>query len=51
MTKFLPIHPGGVDKIAQFCGATDFEPAFTEQHGTSKADKLKNSAGKLQGEI
>ena len=51
VTKFLPIHPGGSERIAQFCGTMDFESAFTGQHGTSKVKKLESGAGKLQGEI
>ena len=53
VTAFLPIHPGGVDKILQFCGnsSTDFENAFHGQHGTSKVDNLQNRAGKLQGNL
>lgn len=52
VTRFLPIHPGGVKKIAQFCGkAVGFEDAFHGQHGTSKVEKLKTQVGKFQGEL
>lgn len=40
ITSFLPRHPGGVQKIAQFCGTTGFEQAFTQKHGTSKVSAL-----------
>ena len=36
ITAFLPRHPGGVNAIAQYCGTTGFEQAFTTKHGTSK---------------
>lgn len=52
VTTFLPVHPGGVDKIAEFCGkASGFDAAFKAQHGTSKVEDLETKAGKLQGEL
>ncbi len=38
ISDWLPSHPGGINKILLYCGsATEFEQAFTRQHGTSKA--------------
>jgi len=52
VTKFLPFHPGGVARIAQFCGKVNgFTETFHGQHGTSKVDKLKNQVGDYQGNI
>ncbi len=41
VTKFLPLHPGGVEKIAQFCGTTNFEETFNEKHGNTTDEKIK----------
>jgi len=39
ITLFLPKHPGSADAITPFCGtSTEFENAFTDQHGTSKVN-------------
>ena len=41
MTSYLDRHPGGTNAIARYCGsASEFEQAFTRQHGTSKAGLL-----------
>jgi len=41
VTKFLPLHPGGTDAIAKYCGsASEFEQGFTKKHGTSKVSVL-----------
>ena len=40
ITSYLPRHPGGEQKIAQFCGTTQFEEAFLKKHGTSKVTTL-----------
>ncbi len=41
MTSYLGRHPGGTNAIARYCGsASEFEQAFTRQHGTSKAGLL-----------
>ena len=41
MTSYLDRHPGGINAIARYCGsASEFEQAFTRQHGTSKAGLL-----------
>ena len=40
ITSYLPRHPGGINKIAQFCGKPGFEQAFVDQHGTSKVSAL-----------
>ncbi len=43
ITSYVPRHPGGANKIARYCGsATEFENAFTRQHGTSKVGILMN---------
>jgi cytochrome b involved in lipid metabolism len=42
VTSFLPVHPGGSAKIAQYCGTSGaFENAFTQKHGTSKVSVLE----------
>ncbi len=46
VTKFLPIHPGGVKKIAQFCGTVKFEETFLKKHGDTTDTKIKNTVGK-----
>ena len=40
VTSWLPNHPGGADKISPHCGTGGFEQAFTQKHGTSKANLL-----------
>lgn len=41
ITSFLPRHPGSAGAILPYCGsATEFEQAFTKQHGTSKVSML-----------
>jgi len=41
VTSFLPNHPGSAQAIIPYCGiSTDFEKAFTGQHGVSKVQKL-----------
>ncbi|MGV8150149.1 MAG: cytochrome b5 domain-containing protein [Candidatus Woesearchaeota archaeon] len=41
ITDFVPVHPGGASKITPYCGtASEFEKAFTNQHGTSQVSKL-----------
>lgn len=41
ITSFVPKHPGGASKITPYCGtASEFEKAFTRQHGTSQVSKL-----------
>ncbi len=43
ITSYLPRHPGGTNRILTYCGsATEFENAFTRQHGTSKVSVLMN---------
>jgi cytochrome b involved in lipid metabolism len=52
ITAFLPIHPGGVARIAPYCGTSkEFQQAFTNQHGTSKVSRLKRQVfkGTLEG--
>lgn len=45
VTSYLGRHPGGTNAIARYCGtASEFEQAFTRQHGTSKAGLLVNVA-------
>ncbi len=51
VTSFLPLHPGGSEKINQFCGNTRFEKTFKTQHGDSKVNALKNNVGKLKGDL
>ena len=41
ITNWLPKHPGTAQAILPYCGtAQEFEDAFTEKHGTSKAGLL-----------
>ena len=41
ITAWLPKHPGSAQAIAPYCGtSSEFEVAFTQQHGTSKVQKL-----------
>lgn len=40
ITSYLPRHPGTAGRIAPYCGTTDFQQAFTRQHGTSKVSLL-----------
>lgn len=41
ITSFLPKHPGTSAAIEPYCGtSSDFEQAFTKQHGTSKVGML-----------
>lgn len=43
ITEFLPVHPGSSRAIEPYCGTNgEFESAFTDQHGTSKAGMLEN---------
>jgi cytochrome b involved in lipid metabolism len=51
ITKFLPIHPGGAGRITPYCGtSTQFEQAFTRQHGTSQVGRLMQQ-GKYMGDL
>jgi len=41
VTAWLPLHPGGPDAIAKYCGsASEFEQGFTKKHGTTKVSVL-----------
>jgi cytochrome b involved in lipid metabolism len=41
LTLFLPLHPGSAGAISPYCGSSSqFENAFTNQHGTSKVNVL-----------
>ncbi|MEK6898579.1 MAG: cytochrome b5-like heme/steroid binding domain-containing protein [Nanoarchaeota archaeon] len=41
ITSYLPRHPGGVNRILNYCGTSSgFENAFTGQHGQSKVSLL-----------
>ncbi len=40
VTAWLDKHPGGADKIAQFCGKDGFEEAFIKKHKTGKVEKM-----------
>ena len=44
VTKYIPKHPGGEDKISDQCGGLNFEKEFTKQHGTSKVKLLMKEA-------
>jgi cytochrome b involved in lipid metabolism len=45
LTSFLPIHPGSARAIIPYCGtSSQFEQAFTNQHGTSQVRALINDA-------
>lgn len=51
ITDFVPKHPGGASKITPYCGtASEFEKAFTKQHGTSQVSKLVKE-GTLMGDL
>lgn len=51
ITSFLPVHPGSAEAIIPYCGtSTEFEKAFTNQHGTSKVKTLENM-GIYKGEL
>jgi predicted heme/steroid binding protein len=51
ITDFLPKHPGSAGAIAPYCGtSSEFETAFTRQHGTSKATMLMK-VGVLMGDF
>ncbi len=51
ITAWLPRHPGSAEAILPYCGtAEEFEQAFTEKHGTSKA-KLLMKVGVFIGEF
>ena len=40
VTAWLSKHPGGADKIAQFCGKDGFEEAFIKKHKMGKVEKM-----------
>lgn len=43
LTSFLPLHPGSARAIIPYCGtSSQFENAFTNQHGTSQVRALIN---------
>lgn len=42
VTKFLSLHPGGVEKNAQFCGTTNVEAIFNQKHGNTTDEKIKS---------
>ncbi len=46
VTKWLPLHPGGVEAIARFCGTTGFETAFVRKHGNTVNQKIQNTTSK-----
>ena len=49
ITDWLPKHPGSSEAIEPFCGTSSgFEEAFTQKHGTSKANLLMQ-VGRLIG--
>lgn len=51
ITDFLPVHPGGKDRIMPYCGTSDeFQNAFRKEHGTSKV-KVLMSVGALMGDF
>jgi cytochrome b involved in lipid metabolism len=51
ITKFLPIHPGGTSRIIPYCGtSSEFEQAFTRQHGTSQVGRLMQQ-GQYMGDL
>jgi hypothetical protein len=51
ITSFLPNHPGSAGAIVPYCGtSSEFETAFTRQHGTSKANLLMR-VGVLMGDF
>lgn len=49
ITAWLPMHPGSASAIAPYCGtSSQFEAAFTGQHGTSQVQRLL-AEGLLKG--
>jgi len=51
VTSWLPKHPGGAKAITPYCGtSSEFENAFTGQHGTSKVELL-DQVGTYKGEL
>lgn len=51
ITDFVPRHPGGAARIIPYCGtASQFEDAFTAQHGTQQVARMMREAQYI-GEI
>lgn len=51
ITSFLPYHPGGINRIAPYCGTSnEFQNAFTQQHGTRKVSLLM-TVGTFMGDF
>lgn len=51
VTSYVPKHPGGAQQIIPLCGtASEFEKAFSRQHGTSKVNILERE-GIFKGEL
>lgn len=51
VTSYVPKHPGGAQQIIPLCGtASEFEKAFSKQHGTSKVNILERE-GIFKGEL
>ena len=51
ITSFLPKHPGSAAAISPYCGtSSEFEEAFSDQHGTSQVNKLIRE-GTYKGEL
>lgn len=51
VTAFLPKHAGSAQAIIPYCGtSSEFEEAFTQKHGTSKASMLMK-VGVLMGDF
>jgi len=51
ITSFLPKHPGSAGAIVPYCGtSSDFENAFSGQHGTSQVSRLFRE-GELMGDL
>ena len=51
VTLWLPKHPGTSQAILPYCGtSSEFEQAFTQQHGASKVSTL-NQEGILKGDL
>ncbi len=51
LTSWLPKHPGSAAAIAPYCGtSSEFEQAFSGQHGTSQVEKLTQE-GVFKGEL
>ena len=46
VTAWLEKHPGGAEKIAQFCGSKEFEQGFVKKHKSSTDKKLNEAARK-----